>query len=180
MNERLNRRSDILANLLVQSIPAAEHGQLWLDAARRGYALSQLRKERVRYGYVALPVWEYLAGLARQAKISLDTALAAFELEAQPVVGHSTAGRIAEVLRQIGCPATEALQMIRLSFGEVHGFSVASELTFAHRAGGKTQDPDTVICEQVLSMAEAQYPVALRAELEAVRTAVLGQYTAER
>jgi hypothetical protein len=165
---------DGLWHLLGESIVSSEAEQRWLDAAHRGFALARLRQECARYGYVAFPVWEYLASLARASHVTLDAVLAAFDLRSRPVVGRETAERIARVLRRIGCGREQALHMMRLSFAEVHGFSPLPELTTLSRGGAAIQDVDR--CEQLLSGTEARYPDVLRSEIEAVGRAVVQAY----
>jgi hypothetical protein len=155
--------ADVLRGLLIESAATREQGQSWLDAANRGHALHLLRQERARYGPVNFPVWEYLAGLARQARITLDAVLAAFELDSPPVVSRLTAGRISKVLSHIGCPLEDTLRMLRLSFAEVHGFTVKGDISVVHRVGSAKE---TDACEKALRRAEVAYSEELRAELE--------------
>ena len=149
--------SQTVEAVLIQSLAVAEHGQRWLDAAHRGNALHLLREEHARHKPARLPVWEYLAELASQAKISLDAALAAFELETQPVVGRRTAGKVAEMLSRIGCSPEEAVRMIRLSFAEVHGYRVTNELAVAFRDGSGCAER---YFDEVLRRTESRYPAA--------------------
>ena len=160
--------------LLIQSTATAQHGQSWLDAAHRGHALNLLRRERARHRKVTLPVWEFLAGLASQARISLDKALAAFELDTQPVVSRHSTRKVAEVLEHIGCTAEETYRMIRLSFAEVHASGSMTDLPIAPRGGKETLSISR--CEESLKQVEARYPAELRDELGEMKTAVMAQF----
>lgn len=169
---------DLLDELLIQGVATEPHRQRWLDASLRGQAIHLLQKERARHGYLIFPVWEFLGDLAHNAHVSLDTVLAAFDLDSRPVVSERTAAQIAKVLRRIGCVKRESLQMMRLSFAEVHGFPVRPELMVLWR--GKSAEPDVDACERALLRVETDYPDELKAELERIVRAVNEQFQDER
>ena len=156
-----------LSSLLRESLAVSQHQQSWLDAANRGAALHRLRDERARHGSGFLPVWDYLADLSKLARVSLDSVLAAFQLDSQPVVGSKSAERIAEVLVHIGCPAPQVEKMLRLSFAEVHGYAARPAFAALFR-GAQNEDS----CDEALRHIEGDYPEELKQELQEVRAAV--------
>ena len=129
--------------------------------------MHSLREERARHGSGLLPVWDYLADLARLAKVSLDSALAAFELDSQPVVGRKSASRVAEVLVHIGCPVEQVDKLLRLSLADVHGYAARPALAAMFRSAHSEDSYD-----EALRRIEADYPPELRQELEEIKAAV--------
>jgi RNA polymerase sigma factor (sigma-70 family) len=162
-------------SLRIKNFRAKKKIQRWMETEQQT-ALTKLRQQRVQFGFVAFPVWEYLRDLANQAKISLGSVLAPFGLDSKQPMRARTAPRIASILACLGCPLEEALQMMRLSFAEEHGFSVKAELALARRGGTHTDESE--VCERALGHAEVMYSLECSSELEGVIAKAVQEYSA--
>lgn len=157
----------IIAELVRETEAVDKYGQRWLDAANRGFALHRLREARARHNKLVLPVWTYLAELAQYARISLDVALAAFELDTQPVVNRASARRIGEVLAHIGCAPANIDRMLRLSFAEAHGYALTPAYARMFRGEERAIADDATLKEL-----ESTYPEDLARELAEIQASI--------
>lgn len=145
------------------------------NAALLALDIAKMRAEKERVGFVALPFRDYVEGLGKLAGVPLAPILSWFGIADLGASSASVAVGFAGLASEVGITVREAYNMMRVTVAVQHDEAPALQMAARRLAGMVPRDP-LEECEAVLREIEARYPGKIRAELNAIQSALNTRY----
>jgi hypothetical protein len=145
------------------------------SAAGTALAVTKLRRERQRIGFVPLSFTEYIEGLARVAKVSVSRISDWLGIVSFSELNSSSSPSVARLAKEIGMTLRELLVHVRIGFAAEFDSSPMALLVARRRRHGDSRS-ELDHCEDVLLDIESSYAPERKMKLDEIKSNLQSLY----
>ena len=154
--------------------PSEDFHQRCEMAADAAFAITKLRNERRRIGFIPISLAEYLQGLMNITGAQIEAVLLRFGIDEVKNVTSESARKFARLAQELEISLREFLIHVRIGFVERIDSTPVPLLLAHHRSAGIRDQLSE--CEVVLGIAEAEYDGELLNELRRTEFEIRAAY----